>query len=52
MKIHLVFNVSVVHPYEPDPISNHQPAPSPPPVIVGPAGEVEWEVEHIDNARQ
>ena len=52
MKIHPVFNVSTVCPYEPDPIPNHQPAPPPPPVVAGPPGEEEWEVECIDDARR
>ena len=52
MKIHPVFNVSTVCPYEPDPIPNRQPAPPPPPVVARPPGEEEWEVKHIDNARR
>ena len=35
-----------------NPISNCQPAPLPPPVVAGPPGEEEWEVECIDNARR
>ena len=49
MKIHPVFNVTMMRPYQPDSLPNHQPAPPPPPVIAGPPGEEEWEVECIDN---
>jgi hypothetical protein len=51
MRIHPVFNVAVLCPYQPDTIPNHRPAPPPPPVITGPSGE-EWEVEHIDDVRR
>ena len=52
MKIHPVFNVSVVRPYEPDLIPNRRLAPALPPVVAGPPGEEEWEVECIDDVRR
>jgi hypothetical protein len=52
MKVHPVFNVTMIRPHEPDPILNRQPAPTPPPIIAGPPGEEEWEVERIDDVRR
>ena len=49
MKIHPVFNVTMICPHQPDSLPNHQPAPPPPPVITGPPEEGEWEVEHIND---
>ena len=51
MRIHPVFNVAVVRPCEVDSILNRHPAPPPPPVITGPVGEEEWEVERIDDSK-
>ena len=52
MRIHPVFNVVSLRPYEADPLPNRQPVPPPPPIITGPEGEEEWEVERIDDSKR
>jgi Chromo (CHRromatin Organisation MOdifier) domain len=48
MKIHPVFHISKLHPFQPDPIIKQAAHPPPPPVLRG--GEEEYEVKWIKNS--